>query len=83
MNIAREEDSTASLGSLFQSEEVLPCVTVELPMFHFLPIAPCSIATVILLLRFYVLVEHSVLCTHFYSSVLSIVIQAGVKAWKA
>ena len=26
------------------SEEVLPCVTVELPMFQFLHVGPCSIA---------------------------------------
>ena len=48
LNISREEDYTAYLASLFQHhpqcKEVLPCVSMELPAFQFLPIAPCYIA---------------------------------------
>ena len=47
-SISREGDSTTPLGSLFQcchphSEEVLPRVQLELPIFQFVPTAPCFV----------------------------------------
>lgn len=48
LNISREGDITASMGSLSQccppqNKGVLPCVWTELPVFQCVPIAPCPI----------------------------------------
>ena len=48
LNISRERDSTTSPDSLFQCsvtvKEVFPHVCMDIPMFQFVPIVPCSLA---------------------------------------
>lgn len=50
LNVFREDDSTLSVGSMFQcsvpphSKEVLLHVCMKLPVLWFSPVAPCSAA---------------------------------------